>query len=150
MASEALKNPGHMTAARTVRRPQPALIAGRARSRTVQRTGIRRQAIRCLSSLDRGICRSGTRAELGNGTTGGSGFDLGRGRNLFRLIVGNQRIGVWSCRRGAIAAGVVDDRIVAGELGQMQGLGTEVGQGQERCRGRLRRILPRRGPPCSR
>ena len=89
------------------------------------------RAIRCLSSLSHGICRSGTGTELGDGgTTGRSGFDRGRGRSLFRLIVGNQRIGVGHVDAAFIAADVVDDRIVAGELGQMQGLGTEVGQGR--------------------
>ena len=88
-------------------------------------------AIRCLSSLSHGICRSGTGTELGDGgTTGRSGFDRGRGRSLFRLIVGNQRIGVGHVDAAFIAADVVDDRIVAGELGQTQGLGTEVGQGR--------------------
>ena len=88
----------------------------------------RNRSGRCGSSGSSRRCVSGcARAKLGDGgTAGGSGFD--RSRGLFRLVVGNQRIGVGHVDAALIAADVVDHRVVAGELGQTQGLGTEVGE----------------------
>ena len=113
-----------------MRQPRPALIAGRARSRTVQWTVRRRN--HPLSEQPPVTAFAGRHRNRAwqRRTTGRSGFDRGRGRSLFRLIVGNQRIGVGHVDAAFIAADVVDDRIVAGELGQMRGLGTEVGQGR--------------------
>ena len=88
----------------------------------------RNRSGRCGSSGSSRRCVSGcARAKLGDGGTAGrSGFD--RSRGLFRLVVGNQRIGVGHVDAALIAADVVDHRVVAGELGQTQSLGTEVGE----------------------